>query len=55
MIRNGQQVEVISGKDKGKKGNIISVVVRVFVIIREFCRSSFLVRSIKKGNLPINL
>ncbi len=25
MIRNGQQVEVISGKDKGKKGQIIEI------------------------------
>ena len=25
MVKNGQQVEIISGKDKGKKGEIISV------------------------------
>ena len=25
MVKNGQQVEIISGKDKGKKGEIIEV------------------------------
>jgi len=25
MIKNGQQVEIICGKDKGKKGEIISI------------------------------
>ena len=29
MIKNGQQVEIICGKDKGKKGEVIEIIKKI--------------------------